>query len=83
LSSRLTTLCFDANDVLRLARFWAAALSWKIYDETHEEIGLMPTDGTRFLLLFLPVPEPKVGKNRIHLDLVSETPEHKPRWSSG
>jgi hypothetical protein len=27
--------------------------------------------------LFLPVPEPKIGKNRIHLDLVSESPEHQ------
>lgn len=77
MSTRLTTLCFDANDPLRLARFWAAALSWDIHDETDEEIGLMPTDGTRFLLLFLPVSEPKVGKNRIHLDLVSESPDHQ------
>ena len=37
----------------------------------------MPTDGTRFLLVFLPVPEPKIEKNRIHLDLVSESPEHQ------
>jgi len=76
-STRLVTLCFDANDPLRLARFWAATLHWDIEDETDEEIGLVPTDGTRFLFLFLPVPEPKTGKNRIHLDLVSESPEHQ------
>ena len=62
---------------MRLARFWAAALHWDIYDETDEEIGLVPTDGTRFLFFFLPVPEPKTGKNRIHLDLVSASPEHQ------
>lgn len=77
LSTRLVSLCFDANDPLRLGRFWAAALHWEIYDETHEEIGLVPTDGTRLRFLFLPVPEPKTGKNRIHLDLVSESPEHQ------
>jgi hypothetical protein len=77
LSTRLVTLCFDANDPLRLARFWAATLHWDIYDETDDEISLVPTDGTRFLFLFLPVPEPKNGKNRIHLDLVSESPEHQ------
>ena len=77
MSTRLTRLCFDANDPLRLARFWAGVLSWEIYDETHEEVGVVPTDGTPFLLLFLPVPEPKVGKNRIHLDLVSEAPDHQ------
>ncbi len=62
---------------MHLARFWAAALSWDIDDETDDEIGLVPTDGTPFGLLFLPVPEPKVGKNRIHLDLVSESPDHR------
>ena len=75
MSTRLTTLCFDANDPLRLARFWAAALGWELV-ETSEDVGLTPTDGTPFDVLFLPVPEPRSGKSRIHLDLVSETPEH-------
>ena len=35
----------------------------------------MPTDGTRFRILFLPVPEPKAGKNRIHLDLTTTSIE--------
>lgn len=77
MTTRLTQLCFDANDALRLARFWAGALSWEIYDETDDEVALVPTDGTRFLIVFLPVPEPKTGKNRIHLDLVSESPAHQ------
>ena len=69
--SRLVALCFDANDPLRLARFWAEALRWELDDETHGEIGLVPTDGTRFRVRFLPVPERKAGKNRIHLDLTT------------
>ncbi len=28
-------------------------------------------------MTFVPVPEPKVGKNRLHLDLASESPEHQ------
>ena len=60
-----------------MARFWAAALLWEIDDEAGEEIGLVPTDGTRIPLVFLPVPEPKAGKNRLHLDLVSESPAHQ------
>jgi Glyoxalase-like domain len=71
MTSRLVALCFDANDPLRLARFWAAALGWEIDDETRDGIGLVPTDDTRFRILFLPVPEPKSAKNRIHLDLTS------------
>jgi hypothetical protein len=77
LSTRLVTLCFDANDPLRLARFWAATLHWEIDEEADDEIALVPTDGTRFLILFLRVPEPKTAKSRIHLDLVSESPEHQ------
>ena len=34
MTSRLVGLCFDANDPLRLARFWAEALQWEIDDET-------------------------------------------------
>lgn len=68
---QLVSLCVDANDPLRLARFWADALDWEIEDETQEEIGLVPTDDTRFRFLFLPVPDKKVGKNPIHLDLTS------------
>ncbi len=69
--SRLAALCFDANDPLRLARFWADALRWDSGDATHDEIGLVPTDGTRFPILFLPVAEQKAGKNRLHLDLTT------------
>ena len=62
---------------MRLARFWAAALLWEVHDETNEGIALVPTDGTRLTFCFLPVREPKAGKNRLHLDLVSESPEHQ------
>ena len=71
MTARLVALCFDANDPLRLARFWAAALGWGIEDAAADEIAVVPNDGTPFHLLFLPVPEPKVGQNRIHLDLTT------------
>jgi predicted enzyme related to lactoylglutathione lyase len=74
---RLADLCFDATDPVRLARFWASALGWEIYDESHAEIGVLPTDGTRFILVFRHVSEPKTTKNPIHLDLVSESVEHQ------
>jgi hypothetical protein len=76
-STRIVRLCVDAHDPVNLARFWAAALLWDTGAETEGQTGLVPTDGTPFDLLFLPVPEPKAGKNRLHLDLVSESPEHR------
>ena len=71
MTSNLISLCFDANDPRVLAQFWAEALGWTVGEESEGEVALVPTDGTRFELLFLAVPEPKVGKNRIHLDLTS------------
>jgi predicted enzyme related to lactoylglutathione lyase len=71
-TSRLVALCFDANDALGLARFWAAALRWQLDDRTQDEIGLAPTDGTRFRIDFPQVPERKAADwNRLHLDLTT------------
>jgi predicted enzyme related to lactoylglutathione lyase len=69
-TSRLVELCIDANDPPRLARFWAEALGWEV-GEIDGDVGLLPTDGTRFEILFEPNPEPKVGANRLHLDLTT------------
>jgi hypothetical protein len=69
LTSRLVALCFDANEPLPLARFWAAALGWEVAGDSTEELAGIGTDGTQLELDFVVVPEPKVGKNRIHLDL--------------
>ena len=63
-TSRLVALAFDANDPVRLARFWAAALRWNVGDPVDGVIPLMPTDGTRFQIEFVQVPESKSGQNR-------------------
>lgn len=77
LTTRLTELCFDANDPSRLARFWAAALRRRLLDWRGGVLGLTPADGSSFIVSFRPVSEPRLGKSRIHLDLVSETPDHQ------
>ncbi len=71
MTSRLVALCVDANDAPRLARFWAAALRWEIAHEASDEVRLAPTDDTGFDLVFVRVPESKVGRNRIHFDLTT------------
>jgi predicted enzyme related to lactoylglutathione lyase len=50
-------------------------LGWEIGDQTHDEIVMVPTDGTSFTLVFVRVPDSKNSKNPIHLDLVSESVE--------
>ena len=72
MTSHLVALCFDANDPLRLARFWAEALHWDVGHESGEVISLVPTDGTRFQIDFARVPEPKgAPANRLHIDLTT------------
>jgi hypothetical protein len=73
-TARLVALCFDADEPVHLARFWAAALRWDV-DETAGEISLVPTDGTGFRLRFVPPAGPKREKNRLHLDLTTSSLE--------
>jgi predicted enzyme related to lactoylglutathione lyase len=71
MTSQLVSLCLDANDPIRLGRFWAEALHWDLDAEADHGIGLTPTDHTQFGILFEPVSERKTAKNRIHLDLTT------------
>jgi predicted enzyme related to lactoylglutathione lyase len=73
-ASHIDALCFDANNPHRMARFWAVALGWEV-GGSDEEVALVPTDDTRFGILFEPTPEKKVGQNNIHLDLTSTSIE--------
>jgi Glyoxalase-like domain len=68
---RLVALSFDANDPLRLARFWAGVLGWETADESHDGIALLPGDDTGFRIRFLSTREQKTGQNRMHVDLTS------------
>jgi catechol 2,3-dioxygenase-like lactoylglutathione lyase family enzyme len=72
---KLVSLTWDSLDPRRLARFWAGALHWEIGDEADDEVELAPTDATTFTLLFGVTTDHKVGANRIHLDLSSQSAE--------
>ncbi len=83
MTTRLVHMVIDANDPPRLARFWAAALGWEVVAEEPDEVVVWPAGfsypGPAALpLVFVPVPEPKAGKNRLHLDLASSSAAHQP-----
>jgi catechol 2,3-dioxygenase-like lactoylglutathione lyase family enzyme len=68
--TRFTSVVVDSADPPTLARWWAEALGWKvIYEDAHEtDVG--PPEGEPGIdLVFVPVSDPKTGKNRLHLDL--------------
>jgi predicted enzyme related to lactoylglutathione lyase len=81
--TRLMHVCVDANDPAALARFWAEALGWTITYEDADEVVVAPGEDTgpdaegAVPLVFLPVPEPKTGKNRVHIDLASHSEEEQ------
>jgi hypothetical protein len=71
--TRLECVVVDAADPRALARWWAEALAWVVTVEEPEEVAVEPPepDGLGVPLVFVPVADPKVGKNRVHLDLRS------------
>ncbi|HEX5293679.1 MAG TPA: VOC family protein [Streptosporangiaceae bacterium] len=80
--TRLVHLVVDAAEPARLARFWAGALGWEGAAEEPDEVDVWPAgfsypDPSALPLVFVPVPEPKNGKNRLHLDLTTEPARHQ------
>ncbi|MGH3277415.1 MAG: VOC family protein [Streptosporangiaceae bacterium] len=80
--TRLVHLVLDAYDPARLARFWAAALGWEMVEEPSGEVCVAPAgysypDPVAVPLVFIPVPEPGTGKNRVHLDLATTSAAHQ------
>jgi predicted enzyme related to lactoylglutathione lyase len=60
----------DCRDVRRLADFWTAALGYRVEGAVGRYTALRPPDGASGPSILLQrVPEPKSGKNRLHLDL--------------
>jgi Glyoxalase-like domain len=86
---RWYTVVVDCRDVGAQARWWAEALGWKIVYEADDEVVLVPQHATEELiratpweqvppgLVFVPVPEGKSVKNRLHLDLAPHTSDDR------
>ncbi|RKS69390.1 putative enzyme related to lactoylglutathione lyase [Motilibacter peucedani] len=69
---RLSEVVVDCADPERVARFWSAVLGWPVrrWDEDGEVyFDLEPPSPGIPELAFVPVPEPKTAKVRIHLDV--------------
>lgn len=77
MSNSLLAVTVDCADARTVAEFWAAATGRRIAEQqsTPEHVVLLPSDGAagepRYT--FNRVPEPKTVKNRVHLDLTTDT----------
>ncbi|MHC3470023.1 VOC family protein [Streptomyces sp. 7R007] len=58
----------DAADPAALGRWWAEALGWVVVADEPDEFEIRPEKDRMPGLLFVPVPERKTVKNRLHLD---------------
>ena len=68
MGSRWENLVVDALDPARLARWWAEALGYQITNERADEVEIRRTPDELPGLIFVPVPDAKAGKNRLHVD---------------
>jgi hypothetical protein len=78
MASRFTELIVDAHDTRGLAEFWCEVLGYRILDEDEnvveigtakliaEEVERGPVPPT---IVFVPVPDDKTVKNRLHIDV--------------
>jgi hypothetical protein len=66
----LREIVIDCSDPRRVAEFWGQVLGWDVQQEG--DVMWMSASGKEFpdlLLVFVPVPEKKTVKDRIHLDV--------------
>lgn len=66
---QLRTVVVDCLDPAPLAAFWADVLGAEIAFAADEWVALTPAGSGHPRVAFQKVPEPKVGKTRIHLDV--------------
>jgi len=80
MSIRWYMVVVDCRDVAAQSRWWAEVLGWRVAYEAADEVVLVPPhalEPTRDIpptergpgLIFVPVPEGKTLKNRLHIDL--------------
>jgi len=68
-ASRWYTVVVDAANPALMARFWAAVLDYQIVFEQPDEVVIAKDRETYPGIIFVPVPESKTVKNRLHIDL--------------
>jgi len=80
----------DAHDIAGLGRWWAETLDYMVVYEAEDELAIIPrwssvdpaTNLEEFThngqgIVFVPVPESKTVKNRLHLDLAPHTSQDR------
>jgi catechol 2,3-dioxygenase-like lactoylglutathione lyase family enzyme len=79
MTSRLLQVTVDCRNPRRLARFWAAVLDYRVIEDKDDQVEIASWEPTEeavrrepmpSTVMFIRVPEDKVTKNRLHLDVM-------------
>jgi hypothetical protein len=76
MNNSLFAVAIDCADAAALARFWANVLGRQVAEGCTSEHAVLLAgagDSCEPCIVFNKVPEAKITKNRLHLDLISDT----------
>ncbi len=74
--TRVGSVVIDCNDFGRMAAFWQEALRYTPREPADDDwVVLRDPGGDGVNVSVQQVPEPRAGKNRLHLDLYTEDPD--------
>jgi predicted enzyme related to lactoylglutathione lyase len=63
-------ITFDCGDARALATFWSTMTGWHVFHDDDPEVLVAPSLPSHETgMLFIPVPEGKTAKNRVHIDV--------------
>ena len=75
---RIGSVVIDCNDFEKMSEFWQQALGYVPRDPPEDEwVVLRDPDGSNVNVSLHRVPEPRTGKNRLHLDLYTDHQEEE------
>jgi hypothetical protein len=77
MTSRLWGVTFDSTDHHAQTHWWAETLNWDVVFDGEREGAIFSPTQRGNSIVFVPVPEPKTTKNRIHLDLAVDTEDEQ------
>jgi catechol 2,3-dioxygenase-like lactoylglutathione lyase family enzyme len=70
---KIGSVVIDCNDFDRMSTFWREALHYVPRSPAEEDwVVLRDPDGSSVNVSLQKVPEPRVGKNRLHFDLYTD-----------
>ncbi|MGI5290523.1 VOC family protein [Nonomuraea polychroma] len=83
MSVTIGNIGIDTNDLARAAAFWQAVTGYRVASSDESSTYLEDGDGKGPGLSLLVVPEPRAGKNRLHLDLLTSDLAGEVDWIRG